>query len=467
MKGDFTAFQETKLLLKDKILGLIRLSIGKKLLLGFLSYGGLTLGMALFALSSLDQLNAVNYSITQRDIPLIEITDRMVENLLAQELYASRSKILKSPDELALFWKRGEEFKRLLGQLNTLPQPETLPIAPLTALYDEYTRFFLPPSNPQEDPAHSGGGYGQQVRVKQEEIILLLKKTSWAAKQDQARKTQMVSEIGSRAFRVIAGLCGIGILLGVLVALVMTRNISGPIHQLKMSTKEISEGKFDALPTIRSWDELGDLSDAFKEMAIRLKHLEEMNLDANPLTRLPGGVAIEAKLKTRLKEGGPLAFCLADLRNFKAFNDRYGYARGNEVLLATADLLRMALREQGRSEDFIGHIGGDDFILITTPGSYERICDAVLSAFDQKIADFYDPEDRKREGIQGTTRRGEEVSFPLMTLSIAVVTNQHRKLKNHIQVGEIAAEMKNFAKSFAKSIYVVDKRRDPPTGGTV
>jgi GGDEF domain-containing protein len=335
----------------------------------------------------------------------------------------------------------------------------------LTALYDEYTRFFLLSSDPNRNPSPSGGGYEQQVRGKQEEIILLLKKTSWAAKQDQARKTQMASEIGSRAFRVIAGLCGIGILLGVLVALVLTRHISGPIRQLKMSTKEISEGKFDGLPAVQSWDELGDLSNAFREMAIRLKHLEELNLDANPLTRLPGGVAIEEKLKARLKEGGPLAFCLADLRYFKAFNDRYGYARGNEVILATAEILRQAVREQGGEEDFIGHIGGDDFILITLPGRYERICGAVVSAFDQRILHFYDPEDQKRGSIQGTTRRGEEVSFPIMTLSIAVVTNEHRRLKNYIQVGEIAAEMKNFAKSFAKSTWVVDKRRDPPTGG--
>ncbi len=451
--------------MKDTILGLIRLNIGKKLLLGFLSYGVLTLGMALFALSSLDQLNAVNYSVTQRDIPLIEITDRMVENLLAQELHASRSKILKSPEELTLFWKRSDEFKRLLGQLNALPHPETIPVASLTALYDEYTRFFLPESKTRENPTHPAGGVEQQTRNKQEEIILLLKKTGSLAKKDQVLKTQMVSEIGNRAFRVIAGLSGIGILLGVLVALVMTRNILGPIRQLKISTKEISEGKFDALPTIRNGDELGDLSNAFKEMAIRLKHLEEMYLDANPLTRLPGGVAIEEKLKTRLKEGGPLAFCLADLRYFKAFNDRYGYARGNEVILATAGILRQAAREQGTEEDFIGHIGGDDFILITTPGRYERICNAILSAFDQKIPSFYDPDDRERGAIQGTTRRGEEVSFPFMTLSIAVVTNEHRKLKNYIQVGEIAAEMKNFAKSFAKSIYVVDKRRDPSAGG--
>jgi diguanylate cyclase (GGDEF)-like protein len=201
-------------------------------------------------------------------------------------------------------------------------------------------------------------------------------------------------------------------------------------------------------------------------MAVRLKQTEEMYLDANPLTRLPGGVAIEEVLKTRLKEDTPLAFCLADLRNFKAFNDRYGYARGNEVILATAEILKKAVREHGAEGDFVGHIGGDDFVLITTPDRYEKTCHAVLSAFDQEIVTFYDPEERQRGYIQGKTRRGEEVSFPIMTISIAVVTNQYRKLKNHIQVGEIAAEMKNFAKSFSKSIFVVDKRRDAPSGET-
>lgn len=276
----------------------------------------------------------------------------------------------------------------------------------------------------------------------------------------------MISEIGNRAFRVIAGLCVGGILLGVLVALVITRNISGPIHQLKLSTKEISEGKFDYVPAVRSWDELGDLSHAFHEMTIRLKHLEEMHLDANPLTRLPGGAAIEEVLKKKIEEESPMAFCLADLRNFKAFNDHYGYARGNEVILATAEVLKQAVQEQGAEGDFLGHIGGDDFVLITTPDRYEKTCSAILSAFDRKIVAFYDPEDQHRGSIRSKTRKGEDVFFPIMTISIAVVTNRNRKLKNHIQVGEIAAEMKNFAKSFSKSIFVVDKRRDPPPAGT-
>jgi GGDEF domain-containing protein len=446
---------------------LIRLSIGRKLLLSFLAYGLLTFLIALFALSSLDQLNAINFSITQKDIPAVELTDRMLENLLAQELFASRSVILKSPDLVALFWKRNEEFEELILQLRTLPQPETLPVDQLTALHEEYTQFFKQEFDRRGGRPLPAGQSERRIKEKQEEIIKLLKKISSAAKQDQVKKNQMISEIGKRAFRVIAGLCVAGVLLGVLVVLVITRNISGPISQLKRSTREISEGKFDDLPTVRSWDELGDLSHAFKEMAVRLKQMEETYLDANPLTRLPGGVAIEEILKKRIQEESPMAFCLADLRNFKAFNDQYGYARGNEVILATAEILKQALREHGAEGDFVGHIGGDDFVLITTPDRYERTCEAILSAFDREIVTFYDPEDRQQGFIRGKTRRGDDLAFPIMTISIAVVTNRHRRLKNHIQVGEIAAEMKNFAKSFPKSIYVVDKRHDPPPVGRV
>jgi diguanylate cyclase (GGDEF)-like protein len=452
--------------MKETILKLIRLSIGKKLLLGFLSYGVITLLIAFFALSSLDQLNIINYNIIQRDIPLMEICDKMVENLLAQELYAGRSIILRSPEVTSLFWKRNEEFKKLILQLKTLPQPESVPVESLTALHEEYSWFLREGFKASESSAPKAKGFEVQAKEKQEALIQLVKRISWAAKHDQMEKNQKIAEIGNRAFRVTAGLSIVGILLGILVTLIITRNISGPIHQLKLSTREISEGRFDDLPMVQSGDELEDLSKAFKEMAGRLKKLEEMYLDANPLTRLPGGVAIEEVLKVKLAEEAPLAFCLFDLRHFKGFNDRYGYARGNEVILATAEIIREAVREHGGEGDFIGHIGGDDFVLITGPGRYERICKAVIEAFDRKIQAFYDSEDRQRGFIQGTTRTGQVVSFPIMTLSIAVVTNQQRKLKSHIQVGEIAAEMKNFAKTFSKSTYVVDRRRDRPPEGT-
>jgi GGDEF domain-containing protein len=159
-----------------------------------------------------------------------------------------------------------------------------------------------------------------------------------------------------------------------------------------------------------------------------------------------------------LKEEAPLAFCQLDLSHFKAFNDRYGYARGNEVIQATAKMITEVVKAQGDEQDFVGHIGGDDFAVITLPKRYEKICVAIVDSFDKMILDFYDPEDRERGYIQGETRQGQKVTFPIMTLAIAVVTNQNRRLLNHIQVGEIAAEMKKYAKSFPRSIFAVDRR---------
>ncbi|MEK6581357.1 MAG: diguanylate cyclase, partial [Nitrospirota bacterium] len=150
------------------------------------------------------------------------------------------------------------------------------------------------------------------------------------------------------------------------------------------------------------------------------------------------------------------------LDNFKVFNDRYGYARGSEVIKANASIIENTVEEHGISDDFIGHIGGDDFIVVSSPDRYKKICNAIIDAFDKMIPDFYDPEDRKKGYIEGKTRQGQEMTFPIMTVSIAVVTNQHRKLINTIQVGELAAELKDYAKSIPGSLYVVDKRRKDP-----
>jgi diguanylate cyclase (GGDEF)-like protein len=248
--------------------------------------------------------------------------------------------------------------------------------------------------------------------------------------------------------------------MGILIPAIITRNISRSINQLKLSTCEISEGKFDHLPEVRNKDELGDLSQAFQRMAERLKSLEEMSLDANPLTHLPGSIAIEGIVNKRIKEETPLVFCQLDLSHFKAFNDRYGYARGNEVIQATAKTVADSVKAEGDEGSFVGHIGGDDFVVITSPEKYEKICLGIIDSFDKMIPDLYDPEDRDRKCIQGETRQGEKVSFPIMTLAIAVVTSEIRRLQNSIQVGEIAAELKRYAKSFPRSIFVVDRRRD-------
>ena len=444
---------------------LFRLTIAKKLLLGFLSYGILTILIALIALSNLRRLNEINNRIIERDVPLVEMSDKLVEALLAQELYGRRFFILRSPEMEALFWKRSEEFRKLLQQMGDLPDVSSLPLARLTTLHEEYDHLFktaLEKKGDLSNPAFQDPD--EQIRRRQEELIQLVEGISRDARKDQNEKSLKTLSVGHSAFWTTAGLSMGALLLGIVIALVITRNISRSIGQLKRSTQEISGGKFDHLPEVRNQDELGDLSQAFQKMAERLKLLEEMNLDANPLTHLPGSIAIENVLKKRLKEETPLAFCQLDLSHFKAFNDRYGYARGNEVIQATARIVTEAVNAQGSEGSFVGHIGGDDFVVVTSPEKYEKICFAVIDSFGKMVLDFYDPEDRERGCIQGETRQGQRVSFPIMTLAIAVVTNQRQKLQNHVQVGEIAAELKNYAKSFSHSIFVVDRRKNGASG---
>jgi diguanylate cyclase (GGDEF)-like protein len=438
-----------------------RLTIAKKFFLGFLSYGILTILIALIALFSLQRLNEINHRMIERDVPLIQICDQMVETLLAQELYGRRSFILKSSEMEALFWKRSEEFNRLLQQMGGLPDVSNLPLNRLATLCEEYNSLFKTGLEKRESFASLPfQDLDQQIKRKQEEIIQLVKGISHDAREDQKEKSLKTLSIGYSAFWITAVLSIGGLLLGIIVALIITRNVSRSINQLKLSTWEISRGKFDHLPEVHNQDEFGDLSQAIQKMSQRLKRLEEMYLDANPLTHLPGSVAIENILNKRLKEETPLAFCQLDLSHFKAFNDRYGYARGNEVIQATANIVTEVVKEQEDDGSFVGHIGGDDFVVITAPEKCEKICLAIVHSFDKIVQDFYDLEDRQRGYIQGETRQGQKVSFPIMTLAIAVVTNQQRKLKNHVQVGEIAAEMKKYAKSFSHSIYVVDRRKD-------
>jgi len=440
---------------------LFRLTIARKLLLGFLSCGILGILIALIALSNLQRLNEINNRIIERDIPLAETANEVVDTLLAQELYGRRSLILKSSEMEALFWKRSDEFEKLQRQITDLPDVSNLPLDRLDTLHKEYNRLYKTGFEKREDFSSSAfQDHNRLIGRKQEELFELLKGISRDAKKDQNEKSLKTLSIGHSAFWTISGLSVGGLFLGIIIALVITRNISRSIKQLELSTREISQGKFDQLPEARNQDELGDLSQAFQKMARGLKSLEEMHLDANPLTYLPGSITIENVLNKRLKKETPTAFCQLDLSNFKAFNDRYGYARGNEVLQMTADTVTEVVETEGEEGDFVGHIGGDDFVVITSPERLEKICSAIIDSFDKRVLDFYDLEDRQKGYIHGETRQGQKVSFPIMTMAISVVTNQYSQLQNHVQVGEIAAEVKNYAKSFAHSTFVVDRRGD-------
>lgn len=183
----------------------------------------------------------------------------------------------------------------------------------------------------------------------------------------------------------------------------------------------------------------------------------ERDVSVHPTTRLPGTVQIERDFAERLKSGEKFAVCYADLDHFKEFNDRYGYNHGDRVILIVSRILRDVVRAHAPG-GFVGHIGGDDFIFSTPLEYMTACCEDVISVFEELIPLQYAPEDRARGSFTGKDRRGNVYEVPLMTLSIGVVTNEHRELTHTAQISELATEMKAYAKSFTGSLHVVDRR---------
>jgi len=200
-----------------------------------------------------------------------------------------------------------------------------------------------------------------------------------------------------------------------------------------------------------------------EELVARVKtHLTRTasDLSANPLTKLPGNILLTEALEKCLSQGRLFAVLYLDLSNFKAFNDKYSYLRGDKVLRITAQIILKIVKEKGNPDDFIGHIGGDDFIVITSPDKVDPLCRGIIKDFDQDIPVLYDEEDRKRKYIITKDRQNKTTKFPLMTISIGVATNKARKFISPAEISDVGAELKKYAKLKKGSSYVVDKRED-------
>ncbi len=199
-----------------------------------------------------------------------------------------------------------------------------------------------------------------------------------------------------------------------------------------------------------------------KELLARIRMIlrhTERDLEANPLTRLPGNVSILKELSRRLEAKTLFAVCYLDLDKFKSYNDKYGFEHGDEVIRETARLLIKIIKEFGNPDDFIGHIGGDDFVTVTTLDKTDLLCQKIITNFEELVPSFYNEKDRNNGFILAKNRKGEEEKIPLISISIGVVTNEHRTITHVAQIGEIGAELKAYAKSLERSNYVKDHRK--------
>lgn len=183
------------------------------------------------------------------------------------------------------------------------------------------------------------------------------------------------------------------------------------------------------------------------------------NRRISPLTGLPGNVQIQAEMKKRLLNKEKFAILYFDLDNFKAYNDVYGFSNGDEIIKFTARTISKYVHQIPNSDNFIGHIGGDDFVAIIGQTDYDKICQEIIIEFDKYAVDFYNKDDVERGFVEVANRRGIIEQFPLTTISIAVLEIDPRIYKTTLEIGEMAGQIKHQAKTIMGSTYVINRRR--------
>jgi len=225
----------------------------------------------------------------------------------------------------------------------------------------------------------------------------------------------------------------------------------------------LRSGDIAALPnTGLNVDELVLLPAPPEEIRLRVEialHRTTETLDANPLTRLPGNTTIINTVQRLFSYGTDFALAYADLDNFKPYNDKYGFSRGDEILLMAARIIGNTVSMQQCDLSFVGHIGGDDFVFILPPDAVEGACQSVVNDFDAIVPSFYDPKDRSRGYILSHDRQGNEKLFPILSISIAVVINIRARYTCYAELAHAAGQLKNISKNTLGSVYVIDRRK--------
>ncbi|MEW6109640.1 MAG: diguanylate cyclase [Nitrospirota bacterium] len=420
-----------------------------------------TLIVCIYAIWSLQELNEITNRIIFNDVAAGEKLTKLNDSILAQDLFEKRYLTLRQVEAENLFWSRSREFSSLISEIGR-SDPGLQSIAKtVDGLHDNYNSVFA-----KESSLIKAGMINEAEELSSKElknifnrILLSLKDIDLRIKDQQYGNISKSNLLGERALTITIILSIVSFVFGILFASLITNHLSTAIIKLKEATDSIRSGNFDNLPEIKGADELADLAISFKEMSVRLKELEAMNLDANPLTKLPGNLAIEKELLTRLNETQKFSFCLIDLDNFKAFSDRYGYSKGSDVLKWLGDLLARIKKDFGAHDDFLGHIGGDDFVIICSPERVQRICSKIIEEFDKGIIEQYDPEDAKKGFIISVDRNDKPAMFGIMTISIAVVNTDRTLIREPMEVAQKVAELKQYAKTFSKSIFIMDRRR--------
>lgn len=437
---------------------LSRYTVSRKIAAAYLLIVIFSLISIIYALTEMRSQALQFKSLVDHDFRALDLSRDLRRNLLAQERLEQQFLILGDKDLLFLLETRQDEFASLWQHFQKVLEQSGG--SELRSLVAEYRPTQLEGRNLLEKQG------GQAVPFMRNTLSPLRSRLINTLDDFWSRHSLTIDgslqeflDNSQQAYRVTLVLLIFGISLSMPVGISVILGIHGAITRLTSAARKIADGHFDAPLEGDRKDEFGELAREFREMAEKLRELELSHLDANPLTYLPGNRAIDREMKHRLDSGRTFAHLYIDLDHFKAYNDRYGYRKGSDIIELTAKLIRRAVAERGGHDDLIGHIGGDDYVVLTDPTQSEEIAERIIELFDAEVPSFYKDEDREAGFFTGRDRFGEVREFPLMSMSIAIVLSENISNATSQTISHECASIKDHLKSKQGSNYLVDRRK--------
>jgi len=437
-----------------------RLKVSHKVVLAYLLIAFFSLSAIFYAIGALHQQMTKSTDLVHRDVRAVALARELQGNLGSQERLERQYLILPKQETLDLMLEKYEQFPRLWDDF--LPLLAAEQSEPIRAIYEKYRQA----GNTFHDLIKDGKRKST-LKNQFEKTFMPTHQELYGGLSDfrntqQEKIDQLLADLSddsSRSFNTTFTLLLLGIFLATPVALSVILNIQYSLRHLTQATMQLAEGNYDIEINLCAHDEFAQLADEFTLMSRKLQELEASHLDANPLTHLPGNLVIQRRVEELLEGGEPFAHAFVDLDHFKAYNDRYGYQNGSDIIAEVGRIIRIIVNEDNHETNFTGHIGGDDYVFLAHPDRVEEIAKKIISEFEKMIPSHYSKEDQKTGFFVCQDRFGVERQFPLMTISIAIICTDKTQYDSAIALSHECAKMKDHLKRLPGNNYLIDRRK--------
>ncbi len=436
----------------------IRITVTGKITATYLLLALFSLIAIGYALNSLHTQTIVSRDLVNTDIRAAALARDLQSEIKRQEQLSDLITIRANSEAYDLL------TEKLTGSLTVqaeflakLTQNQQLIFDPLFSQYRKYGEEFLKLSTEKKKAADIF--FKKTLRPHQQSLIEELKNFRDSQREKVDHSLDQLSNDSDNAFRVTFLLLLLGLTLSIPVGISVILRLHRSLRKLTEATKQIADGNYDLQIEATARDEFGLLTREFITMGHKLREYETLNLDASPLTRLPGNLVILRRVEDMLASGTPFAHAFIDLDHFKAFNDRYGYQNGSDIISMVGSMIERIVKTEGSPDDFVGHIGGDDYIFLTTEDKVESLAQKFIEEFDRTIPTFYSEQDREAGSFTGEDRFGVKREFQIMTVSIAIVCSEKSNYESATAISHECAKMKEHLKRLPGSNYMIDRRK--------